>query len=227
MTNNDEIELPELYHPGLTGCSDGGCIIKPPQGMHTNGGCGCERTIRRGTGAAGLNAVRTIHYLRDQLRQSRHVPTANTSEGCVKESAEREHERAQAAEPVALMTSKDGGPWPTIGEKYIVRLGGVLQHEIYEFDQGDDGIGGGEHFWSRDDIDECPAFDPERDEWLQLSALDRATPARPAVTEEQRRAAGIAVLNHLNGSESGVTLSGKTITRIVDIALKAALGGGE
>ncbi len=23
------------------GCSDGGCIIQPPRGQHTNGGCGC------------------------------------------------------------------------------------------------------------------------------------------------------------------------------------------
>jgi hypothetical protein len=29
------------------GCSDGGCCIRKPRGMHTNGGCqcGCEREI--------------------------------------------------------------------------------------------------------------------------------------------------------------------------------------
>ena len=25
----------------LGGCSDGGCVIKRPKGMHTNGGCRC------------------------------------------------------------------------------------------------------------------------------------------------------------------------------------------
>lgn len=46
--------------------------------------------------------------------------------------------------------------WPAIGEKVILFANGVVQEDIYEFDQGDDGFGGGEHFWGRDDIDECP-----------------------------------------------------------------------
>lgn len=32
----------ELRHK-IGGCSDGGCIIEKPQGMHTNGGCKCNR----------------------------------------------------------------------------------------------------------------------------------------------------------------------------------------
>lgn len=27
----------------IGGCTDGGCIILPPKGMHTNGGCRCSR----------------------------------------------------------------------------------------------------------------------------------------------------------------------------------------
>jgi hypothetical protein len=27
----------------IGGCSDGGCIIKKPRGMHTNGGCKCAK----------------------------------------------------------------------------------------------------------------------------------------------------------------------------------------
>ncbi|MDN7549119.1 hypothetical protein [Burkholderia cenocepacia] len=27
----------------LTGCTDGGCVIRRPVGMHTNGGCRCPR----------------------------------------------------------------------------------------------------------------------------------------------------------------------------------------
>lgn len=58
-----------LYRPGLQGCSDGGCIINPPTGLHTNGGCNCAKTIRRGAGDTGLNVELTIHYLRGELRK--------------------------------------------------------------------------------------------------------------------------------------------------------------
>lgn len=27
----------------VQGCTDGGCLIRKPQGMHTNGGCRCNR----------------------------------------------------------------------------------------------------------------------------------------------------------------------------------------
>ena len=29
--------------PDLKGCSDGGCVFRPPTGMHTNGGCACMK----------------------------------------------------------------------------------------------------------------------------------------------------------------------------------------
>lgn len=31
----------------LRSCLDGGCIIRRPKGMHTNGGCGCQRDLMR------------------------------------------------------------------------------------------------------------------------------------------------------------------------------------
>lgn len=65
----------------------------------------------------------------------------------------------------------DGDNFPRIGEKVILKLRGVVQHETYELDQGDDGLGGGEYFWTRDDIDQCPAFS-DQDEWIPLSDLE-------------------------------------------------------
>ena len=29
--------------PDLKGCSDGGCVFRPPTGMRTNGGCACMK----------------------------------------------------------------------------------------------------------------------------------------------------------------------------------------
>ena len=82
------------------------------------------------------------------------------------------HTMGMVGRPPAFRSSKNGHDWPTLGEKYIVRLNGVLQEDIYAFDQGDDGAYGmGEYFWYRDDLDECPLFDSENDEWLPLSAL--------------------------------------------------------
>ena len=80
----------------------------------------------------------------------------------------------QPAVPEGFRTSAGGAQWPKVGHRYLIRLNGVLQHEVFQFDQGDDGMGGGEHFWSRGDLDECPAFNPERDEWLPLDAVDCA-----------------------------------------------------
>lgn len=70
-----------------------------------------------------------------------------------------------------FLSSKDGEHWPVIGEKYLIYSNGYLQEEIYTFDQGDADYVMGEHFWSRDDVDECPLFDPKNDKWLPLSSL--------------------------------------------------------
>ena len=55
------------YIPGMTGCSDGGCIFnyKPPGTMVTNGGCQCQKELQRTD--EGWKAVRTIIYLRREL----------------------------------------------------------------------------------------------------------------------------------------------------------------
>lgn len=51
----------------LRGCSDGGCIIRKPEGMHTNGGCGCERELRQALGLQ--DSRRFIHALRERQRE--------------------------------------------------------------------------------------------------------------------------------------------------------------
>ena len=35
-------EMDELHRWAMHGCSDGGCQIERPKGMHTNGGCRCH-----------------------------------------------------------------------------------------------------------------------------------------------------------------------------------------
>jgi len=76
-------------------------------------------------------------------------------------------------------SAKTGQHWPHIGGKYLIKLNGVLQHEIYEFDQGDDGMGSGEYFWDREDLDEAAPFNPEKDEWLPIDEAGTATPSVP------------------------------------------------
>lgn len=88
--------------------------------------------------------------------------------------------QGSAAVPEGWRTAKNGGHWPHIGGKYLIKLNGVLQHEIYEFDQADDGCGGGEYFWDRDDLDEAAPFDPENDSWLPI---DQAGVTTSAVSE--------------------------------------------
>lgn len=52
------------YVPGMLGCSDGGCIFeyKRPGTMVTNGGCQCQKELMRTE--AGMNAYRTIMWMR-------------------------------------------------------------------------------------------------------------------------------------------------------------------
>ena len=52
----------------LPGCTDGGCMYGHPGGMHTNGGCQCERELRRAKG--GLKAVREIRALRARAEKA-------------------------------------------------------------------------------------------------------------------------------------------------------------
>lgn len=44
MMTNEELLV---YIKKLDGCGDGGCVIRRPSGMHTNGGCHCyENSFR-------------------------------------------------------------------------------------------------------------------------------------------------------------------------------------
>jgi len=59
----------DLYFPPLSGygCRDGNCILQDnSEVVHTNGGCQCEKEIRRTS--KGLAAIRTIQYLRTKLK---------------------------------------------------------------------------------------------------------------------------------------------------------------
>lgn len=58
---------PILYHPEITGCTDGGCIFQDNRvGMHTNGGCQCRKNLMRSP--EGKKAVREISWLRDLVK---------------------------------------------------------------------------------------------------------------------------------------------------------------
>lgn len=59
------MKIDDRLYLNLVGCHDGNCLINPPKGMHTNGGCQCEKELRRSP--YGLEAIRTIHYLRSAL----------------------------------------------------------------------------------------------------------------------------------------------------------------
>ena len=37
----------EYLFKGISGCTDGNCIVKKPTGMHTNGGCKCLERLNR------------------------------------------------------------------------------------------------------------------------------------------------------------------------------------
>lgn len=61
--NGSELSGLVMYRHGMDGCSDGGCIFQDnSNGMHTNGGCQCEKELRRHP--QGLKAIQTIHFLR-------------------------------------------------------------------------------------------------------------------------------------------------------------------
>lgn len=59
-----DAELLNKPFEGLPGCSDGGCVVRKPTGMHTNGGCQCIRYQTAST------IVQRLAALRDQRRQA-------------------------------------------------------------------------------------------------------------------------------------------------------------
>ncbi len=58
-----DAELLNKPFEGLPGCTDGGCVVKKPVGMHTNGGCQCIKYQTAST------IVQRLAHLRDQFRQ--------------------------------------------------------------------------------------------------------------------------------------------------------------
>ncbi|MAY71022.1 MAG: hypothetical protein CME82_06170 [Halomonas sp.] len=58
-----DAELLSRPFEGLPGCTDGDCVVKKPNGMHTNGGCQC---IKHQTAST---IVQRLAHLRDQRRR--------------------------------------------------------------------------------------------------------------------------------------------------------------
>ena len=58
---------------------------------------------------------------------------------------------------------------PHIGEKCLIWIDGVVQHEVYEYDESDDCPA----YWSKDDIDECP-FVKDGQFWMPLPEAPNA-----------------------------------------------------
>ena len=56
---------------------------------------------------------------------------------------------------------------PKIGQKVILFSNGVVQQDIYVYDQGDINDYEVSLFWSRDDLDECPILKDD-DMWMPL-----------------------------------------------------------
>ena len=56
---------------------------------------------------------------------------------------------------------------PKIGQKVILFSNGVVQQDIYMYDQGDINDCEVSTFWSRDDLDECPILKDD-DMWIPL-----------------------------------------------------------
>lgn len=59
---------------GVTGCTDGNCIWGHPGGMHTNGGCNCEKDMQRALGIKEFRKVKlnilALRRAHDKLRQA-------------------------------------------------------------------------------------------------------------------------------------------------------------
>ena len=54
--------------------------------------------------------------------------------------------------------------FPKIGQRVLLCINGVVQHDSYQLDMADNGDAPYYHFWGRDDVDECP-YVKEGDLW--------------------------------------------------------------
>lgn len=77
--------------------------------------------------------------------------------------------------------------FPVLGRPYIVKLKGVWQEQIYIADQADGEMCQGERFWSREDLDECPSFDYEHDDWISIREAVSNRDQLAALKEENGR----------------------------------------
>lgn len=83
--------------------------------------------------------------------------------------------------------------FPVLGRPYIVKLKGVWQEDTYVADQADGELCPGERFWSRDDLDECPSFDYEHDDWISIrEAVDNRNQIA-ALKEENEQMVGVII----------------------------------
>lgn len=57
----------QYEHPSVIGCLNGGCILKSPKGMHTNGTCNCISRVM--TQSQVVHTKATIQYLRKLLQE--------------------------------------------------------------------------------------------------------------------------------------------------------------
>jgi hypothetical protein len=63
---------------------------------------------------------------------------------------------------------------PRIGQRVILCIDGVVQHDSFTLDQADGELGGGYYFWDRDDMndDECPEV-KAGDMWMAWPELEK------------------------------------------------------
>ena len=79
MSNANEVASPVerlvMHRPGTVGCHDHNCLFQDnSRGMHTNGGCQCERALMRTP--EGRKASLTIRYLQSRIADALEGPDA-------------------------------------------------------------------------------------------------------------------------------------------------------
>ena len=56
---------------------------------------------------------------------------------------------------------------PNLGQPVLICIDGIVQEYVYRLDQVDNDYGGGEHYWDREDVDDCPSV-KDGDKWMLL-----------------------------------------------------------
>lgn len=105
--------------------------------------------------------ITLLHQHTVEERLSRYIDHAERSANALESIAQYRDQQLKMAK-----FTRCSERLPELGQKVIIYSAGVIQEEIYELDQADDGFGGGEYFWSRDGLDEFPPVDFEDDQWI-------------------------------------------------------------